>query len=83
MDKLPISLCVITLNEEANLKRCLSSVPFASDIVVLDSGSIDATTTIAQEMGARVFIEPWRGFGPQKRRAVELAKFDWVICLDV
>lgn len=62
--------------------RCLSSVPFASDIVVLDSGSSDATRTLAQEFGARVFDEPWRGFGLQKQRAVELAKHEWVICLD-
>jgi glycosyltransferase involved in cell wall biosynthesis len=82
MDKLPLSLCVITLNEEANIGRCLASVPFASDVVVLDSGSQDATRTLAEEMGARVFNEPWRGFGPQKRRSVDLARYDWVICLD-
>lgn len=82
MEKLPLSLCVITLNEQANIERCLSSVPFASDIVVLDSGSTDETRTLAQKIGARVFDEPWRGYGPQKKRAVELAQFNWVLCLD-
>lgn len=82
MEKLPISLCVITLNEEANIERCLSSVPFADDIVVLDSGSTDETRAKATDLGARVFNEAWRGYGPQKHRSVELAKNDWVICLD-
>jgi glycosyltransferase involved in cell wall biosynthesis len=82
MEKLPVSLCIITLNEEANIKRCLSSVPFADDIVVLDSGSTDQTRTLAAELGARVFNEPWRGYGPQKHRATELAKNDWILSLD-
>lgn len=82
MDKIPLSLCVITLNEAKNIQRCLASVPFASDIVVLDSGSTDETLTLAQSLGARTFNEHWRGFGPQKRRSVELALHDWVLCLD-
>jgi len=82
MEKLPISLCIITLNEEHNLDRCLGSVPFVSDIVVLDSGSKDQTKMLALNRGARVFEEPWQGFGLQKRRAVELAANDWVLCLD-
>lgn len=82
MKKLPISLVVITLNEESNIERCLRSVPFVSDIVVVDSGSRDATVDLAQKMGARVFHEAWRGFGPQKRFAVEKAAYDWVLSLD-
>lgn len=82
MDKIPVSLCVITLNEAHNIERCLRSVPFASDVVVLDSGSTDATRSLAERLGARVFNESWRGFGPQKHRAVELALNDWVLCLD-
>lgn len=82
LKKLPLSLCVVTLNEESNIERCIRSVPFASDVVILDSGSQDQTKTLAQRLGARVFEEPWKGFGPQKRRAVELALHDWVLCLD-
>ncbi len=77
-----LSLVVITRNAEAHIARCIRSVPFASDIVVLDSGSEDQTVTIAKNLGARVFIEEWRGFGPQKRRATELAKTDWILSLD-
>ncbi len=77
-----LSLVIITKNEEHNLKRCIESVPFASDIVVLDSGSSDNTVALAKNLKARVFEEPWRGFGPQKKRAVELAQYDAVLCLD-
>ena len=52
--KLPLSLVVITKNEEANIERCLKSVPFASDMVVVDSFSTDRTVELAQALGARV-----------------------------
>lgn len=78
----PLSLVVITQNAEVHIARCLKSVPFASDIVVLDSGSEDRTVAIAKSLGARVFEEEWRGYGPQKRRATELAQTDWVLSLD-
>ncbi|WP_374080043.1 glycosyltransferase [Bdellovibrio bacteriovorus] len=66
MTKLPISVVIITLNEEAHIERCIRSVPFADDIVVVDSFSTDRTVEIAEKCGARVFKEKWKGFGPQK-----------------
>lgn len=78
----PFTLAIICLNEAENIERCIRSVPFADDIVVLDSGSTDATRSIAASLGARVFDEPWRGFRQQKQRAVELAKYDWILSLD-
>jgi glycosyltransferase involved in cell wall biosynthesis len=80
--KLPISLVIITKNEQHNISRCLASVPWASDIVVLDSGSTDQTCDIARKMGARVFVEEWRGYRAQKQRATALARYDWVLSLD-
>ena len=78
-----LSLVVITRNEAANLRACLQSVPFADEIVVLDSGSTDDTTAIASECGARVTqTADWPGFGPQKNRALALATCDWVLSLD-
>lgn len=82
MEKLPVALVVITMNEEESIAKCINSVPWVSDIVVVDSGSEDKTVEIAKSLGARVFVEEWRGFGPQKHRAVELAQFEWVLCLD-
>lgn len=82
MKKLPLSLVVITKNEEDNIERCLRSVPFADDLVVVDSGSTDETVILAERHGARVFTEAWRGYGPQKRFAVGKSANDWVLCLD-
>jgi glycosyltransferase involved in cell wall biosynthesis len=80
--KKPLSLVVITRDEEDHIERCIKSVPFASDVVVLDSFSQDKTVERAKALGARVFQEKFLGFGPQKNRAVELANHDWVLCLD-
>lgn len=82
MQKIPLSLVVITLNEESNIQRCLQSVPFASDIVVVDSFSTDRTVNIAESCGARVVQEKWRGYGAQKAFATELATQNWVLSLD-
>ncbi len=78
----PLSLAIICLNEETNIERCIRSVPFASDIVVLDSHSTDRTREVAEACGARVFNEDWRGFRAQKQRATDLCVNDWVLSLD-
>ena len=80
--KVEISVAVITKNEEGRLPACLKSVSFADEIVVLDSGSTDRTVEIAREAGARVFIEQWRGYGPQKQSAVDKCKHDYVLLID-
>lgn len=82
MDKLPLSLVVIAFNEEHNIQRCLDSVPFASEKLVVDSFSTDRTVEIANAAGARVIQEKWRGFGAQKAFATENAAFDWILSLD-
>jgi glycosyltransferase involved in cell wall biosynthesis len=77
-----ISVVVITRNEEANIERCLSSVTWADEIVVVDSGSTDRTAEIARRFTDRVYDEPWRGFGAQKNLALTFATGDWVLSLD-
>ena len=78
-----LSVCIITLNEEANIERTLKSVEsIAEEIIVLDSGSTDATVTLAKAHGARVFPEPWQGFARQKNSALAKATCDWVLSLD-
>ena len=78
-----LSLIVITKNEEASIARCLSSVSFASEVIVVDSGSTDRTVEIALSLGARVIqTEDWPGFGAQKNRALAEARGEWVISLD-
>jgi glycosyltransferase involved in cell wall biosynthesis len=70
------------LNNAATLERCLASVAFADDLVVLDSGSSDATVEIAQKHNARVFTEPFKGYSAQKQSAIDKAVHAWVLLLD-
>lgn len=79
----PLSVTIITLNEEARLPRCLASIAtIADDIVVVDSGSTDRTVEIAANAGARVIHNPWPGYGPQKRFAERAATHDFVLNID-
>jgi glycosyltransferase involved in cell wall biosynthesis len=80
--KLPISLVIITKNEESHIESCIKSADFVSEVIVVDSGSVDKTRAIAERLGAKVFEKEWLGFGPQKHWAVAQASFDWVLCLD-
>ena len=83
MAAITLSVIVITKNEAHNIAACLNSVPFADEWVVLDAGSSDATRVIARGLGARVELsDDWPGFGPQKNRAVALARGEWVLSLD-
>ncbi len=80
--KLPISLVIITKNEEKHIARALSSVDFCQEKLVIDSSSTDRTVELARELGARVIEHPWQGFGLQRRFATEMAVNDWVLFLD-
>ena len=73
---------LIVRDAAAQIEDCLASAAFADELLVVDSGSRDATPDIARRRGARVLDEPWRGFGRQKQFAVEQATHDWVLCLD-
>lgn len=79
-----LSVILITKNEAERLPRCLESVrEIADEVIVLDSGSTDATLEIARRYTAKVFVSPdWPGFGPQKNRALSYATGDWVLSLD-
>jgi glycosyltransferase involved in cell wall biosynthesis len=78
-----ISFCLITLNEEENLGRCLSSCAgVADEIVVLDSGSRDRTAAIASQHGARFEFLPWQGYVSQKNSALGRATHDWAFSID-
>lgn len=82
-DKAPVAVAVITKDEEANLPACLQSVIFAAQIVIVDSGSTDATLQVARDFGCDVFEEPWRGgFGAQKQFAINQCRQPWVLVLD-
>lgn len=79
----PISVPVVTLNEEHNLRRCLASVrDWVDEIVVLDSGSTDGTRAVAEEFGARFEHQDWLGYRDQKSVALERCTRPWVLALD-
>ncbi len=82
MQKLPVSVTLITLNEEQNIARALRSVQWANEIIVVDSGSTDKTIPIAKAMGAKVFSRDWEGYGQQKNFAHAQATQEWVLNLD-
>ena len=78
-----LSVIIITKNEAYHLRRCLESVQWADEIIVVDSGSEDSTVAIAREFTPHVFsMVDWLGYGIQKQRALEKATGDWVLNLD-
>ncbi len=77
-----LSVTIITLNEERNLRECLESVRFADEIIVVDSGSRDLTLSIAKEFKAQVFQETWKGFAGQKNSAQDKALGPWILNID-
>ncbi len=83
MQKPKLTVAIISLNAAGLIEPCLKSVAFADEVLVVDSGSTDGTREIAEQHGARVVQESWRGFGQQKQLAVNMARNDWVLCLDV
>lgn len=82
LEKVPLSVAIITKNEAENLQACLQSIAFARQIVVVDSGSTDATLQIAAEFGCEIYNENWLGFGPQKQSAIDKCHEPWILVLD-
>ena len=79
-----ISVVILTMNEAINLPRCLASVDWCDDILVLDSGSTDATVEIAKSANARVMHRPFDSFAGQRNHAMEQGglRHSWVLHLD-
>jgi glycosyltransferase involved in cell wall biosynthesis len=78
-----LSAIVICHNNKATIRRCLESVSWADEIVVVDGGSTDGTLDIVRELATKVHQPAdWLGHGPQKNRALDLATGDWVFSLD-
>lgn len=80
---LPLSVFVVTMNEESNLERALSSVAdLAAEIVIVDSGSTDGTEDVAKRFEAHWYHQDWLGFRDQKRVALGYCSEPWVLLLD-
>jgi glycosyltransferase involved in cell wall biosynthesis len=78
-----ISATIICFNEAEKIGRCISSLlAVVDEVVVLDSGSSDATVSIAEGLGAKCSYHAFEGHIQQKNRAIALAKHDWILSLD-
>ena len=78
----PVSVVIVTKNEEINIEDALRSVADAQDIIVVDSFSTDRTVEICRTYTDKVFQHEWEGFAKQKQRAVDYAEGPWVLILD-
>lgn len=77
-----ITATIITFNEESNIAEAIASAACCDEVVVVDSGSTDLTTAIAERCGAKVVTHAWEGYSRQKNFAAAIAKNDWILSID-
>ena len=78
-----ISVVIITKNEAGNIVACIESAKkLSNDIIVVDSGSEDATVSLAQRAGAKVKAIVWNGYGHARNKGAKLASNEWIFSLD-
>ena len=77
-----ITATIIAQDEERNIARAIESLRCCDEILILDSGSVDRTVELAQNLGARVIEAGWRGYAGQKNWAAEQASHEWILSLD-
>jgi glycosyltransferase involved in cell wall biosynthesis len=77
-----ISVFIIAFNEEAIISKCLEKLYWASEIIIVDSGSTDNTVAICKKYGAKVIFKPFENFGKQKQFALSQTSNNWVLSLD-
>lgn len=82
MPQKTLSVIIITKNAGSHIQRCLKSVAWVDEIIVLDSGSTDDTIAICQQYTDQVYSTDWPGFGAQKNRALSKATGQWVLSID-
>ena len=80
--RVDLTVLVITKNEARNIEACLRSVAWVPARFVVDSQSTDETVPLAEREGARVWVRPWAGYGPQKNFGLEQAQTEWVLIVD-
>lgn len=82
-DRLPISVVILTCNEAERIENCiLHALLISDDVVIVDSGSTDRTVEIAVGLKCSIVQECWNGYGNNKNKGIETAKYDWILSLD-
>ena len=77
-----VSITIITKNEEKNIERCLKSIKWADEIVIIDTFSTDRTVEICRKFTDKVFQEVWLGYGLQKNLCASKASNRWILNID-
>lgn len=77
-----LSVLICCANAADTLDAACRSVAWADELVIVDSGSTDATPEIARQYADRYVVEPWRGYSEQKKYGASLCRHDWVLVLD-
>lgn len=77
-----LSVIIIVRNEAENIQRCLESIKWVDEIIIVDSGSTDNTIELAKPYTEHIYREDWQGYGVQKQRALEKATGDWILNID-
>lgn len=77
-----LSAIIISKNEASNIERCIQSLSFCDEVVVIDSESSDNTVDLAKKLGAQVFVLPWKGFVTQRNQSIGFAKGNWILSVD-
>ena len=77
-----LSVVIITRNEAARIRRCLESVVWADEVIVVDSGSTDRTEAVCREFTSKVYRREFDTFDRQKNFGLELATGQWILSLD-
>src|SRR5437588_3508531 len=77
-----ITATIITRDEERNIVRAIESLRCCDEILIVDSGSVDRTVELSQNLGARVVEAGWLGYAGQKNWAADKAANDWILSLD-
>jgi len=83
-ERIPVSVLIMTKNEEMNIRACLESVKWADEIIVVDSQSSDRTLKIVKEYTDKIYQYAWNGKNPKKNWSLEAPKFfhDWILMID-
>lgn len=82
MEREKISAFIVCCNEERQIRRCLESIKWCDEIIIVDSGSTDKTLDICREYTQQIYFKEWSGYVEQKRFALEQCHFEWIINVD-
>lgn len=80
---IPVSIIIISKNEAEVIAKCIKACKtITTDVIIIDNGSTDGTFNIAERLNCRVFLETWDGYGANKNKGAQYAKYDWILSID-